>query len=167
MKAIRWIDKYLEEVFIAFFLIAIVTIMFYMIVMRYVFANAPAWAEELSRYCFVWFTFLGMSYSIKYDLHLKVDIFSSLPPFKAVFSVLSDIVFFAYIVFMLEPGVNMVMTLRRFGQLSTALELPIYIVYLSLLTGYVLSIFRLLQKYILKLSALLKRTKSGTIGGEV
>ena len=62
---------------------------------------------------------------------------------------------------MIKPGYNVVLQLIQSQQTSSALNLPMYLVYLSLFTGLILTILRLVQKYVLKLLAL-KQRKEGT-----
>ena len=80
MKAVKWLDKHLEEVILVLLLSLIVLVMLYQIVMRYVFNDSLTWSEEFCRYCFIWFMFVGFSYSIRFDLDLRVDAIVNLLP---------------------------------------------------------------------------------------
>lgn len=51
-----------------------VTVFLYQIVLRYCFAAANVWAEELARFMFVWVTTLGASIAIRRNSHLRVDL---------------------------------------------------------------------------------------------
>ncbi len=151
MKVLKWLDRYGEEVLISLLLAVIVLLMTIQVIMRYCFSNSLSWSEELSRYLFIWFTFLGISYSIRYNLHLKVDIiYNLLPKYRPYLMAISDFLFLVYLLYMIEPGFRMLNTLKNTGQTSTAIKIPIYIVYASLLTGYLLAILRLAQKYLQK-----------------
>ena len=49
MKAVKWLDKHLEEVILVLLLSLIVLVMLYQIVMRYVFNDSLTWSEEFCR----------------------------------------------------------------------------------------------------------------------
>ena len=73
MKVIKWLDKHLEEVFLVLILVAIVLVMLYQIIRRYVFNSSLTWSEEFCRYAFTWFIFIAYSYSIRLGSELRVD----------------------------------------------------------------------------------------------
>ena len=148
-KILIWLDEHLEETIIIILLGLMVLIMGLQVFMRKVLASSLPWPEELTRYFFIWFVFLGMSYSVRYDLHIKVDIIESLAPkVKPYLMVLQDIAFFVFCVFMIRPSFNSLQFLMKTGQTSPAMELPMIWVYLSLGLGFCLTILRLIQKYI-------------------
>ncbi len=57
----------------AFFLAAAVILAFTQVVLRFVFNNPQAWAEEVGRYLFVWVTFIGAAVAVAHDSHIRVD----------------------------------------------------------------------------------------------
>lgn len=148
-KIILWLDKHLEESIMLVLLSGIVVIMGVQVFMRYVLKNSLAWPEELTRYLFIWFVFLGMGYGIRYDIHIRVDLLEVIcPQMKKLLYVIQDLLFLGFCIFMIRPSINGVMMMVRTGQTSAAMNLPIYYVYISLLAGFILSIFRFIQKYI-------------------
>lgn len=69
-----------------------VVIMALQVFMRYVLNASLSWPEELSRYLFIWFSFIGFSYVTKNDLHLKIDIINfTNEKAKRFVSILGDI----------------------------------------------------------------------------
>lgn len=51
------------------------------VILRYGFASAPFWSEEVGRYCLVWSVLLGAAVSVRRGGHIRVDIFAErLPP---------------------------------------------------------------------------------------
>lgn len=52
---------------------AMVLIMFYQVIMRYVFSNAQPWCEELTLYLGVFNIFLGLGIATRKESHLQVD----------------------------------------------------------------------------------------------
>ncbi len=76
---------------LALLLLAMVVMVFGNVVLRYVFNSGIAVSEELSRWAFVWLTFLGAIVALKEHAHLGTDVLTSrLPPLgKRVCAVLS------------------------------------------------------------------------------
>lgn len=52
---------------------AIVLIMVYQCIMRYIFQQAQPWCEELSLYLSIYSVFLGIPIAVRRDSHLQVD----------------------------------------------------------------------------------------------
>ena len=80
MRFLRWVDKYLEESLMLILLAAMVCVMGLQVFMRYVLASSLSWPEELTRYMFIWFVFLGIGYGIRYDVHIRVNIIETFFP---------------------------------------------------------------------------------------
>jgi TRAP-type C4-dicarboxylate transport system permease small subunit len=79
----RWIDricKVLEGV-IAFMLAVMVVLVFGNVVLRYGFNSGITVSEEVSRWLFIWMTFLGAIVALREHGHLGVDmVVQKLPP---------------------------------------------------------------------------------------
>jgi TRAP-type transport system small permease protein len=71
----RWIDRYcrLLEIVIALLLAVMVVLVFGNVVLRYGFNSGITVSEELSRWAFVWLTFLGAIVALKEHGHLGSD----------------------------------------------------------------------------------------------
>jgi TRAP-type C4-dicarboxylate transport system permease small subunit len=80
MKAFAKIEKIFDifEKGVTFILqvllTVIISIVFYSIVMRYVFSYPPAWAEELSRFIFIWMLMLGAFVVTRDQSHIEFTI---------------------------------------------------------------------------------------------
>ena len=73
MKILRWLDEHFEEYVLSGLLVVISVVMMLQVIMRYVFNASLSWAEEASRYAFVWSALVSIGYSIKENSILKVD----------------------------------------------------------------------------------------------
>lgn len=60
------------------FVFATVTLTFTQVLLRTIFNNPQAWAEEVSRYLFAWIVFLGAAVCFARDAHIRVDIVDGL-----------------------------------------------------------------------------------------
>ena len=157
MKILSWLDKYFEEVIVLTLLAVMVVIMGIQVFMRYAVNYSLSWPEELTRYMFIWFVFIGMSYSVKYDIHIRINILETfVPRIEKSLRVIQDVIFFAFCIYMLPFAFKAVKMLIRTNQHSPAMQIPMYVVYVALLIGLLLTVFRLLQKY---LSVFLKTKK--------
>lgn len=78
----RWIDRYcrLLEVLIVVALAVMVVLVFGNVVLRYAFNSGITVSEEVSRWLFVWLTFLGAIVALKEHGHLGTDMLVSRLP---------------------------------------------------------------------------------------
>lgn len=149
-RFLLWLDENAEETISIILLGFIVVIMGLQIFMRYILSNSLSWPEEVSRYLFIWFVFLGISYGIKHDVHIKVNIIESLfPRLQKILFIIQDVLFLFFCVYMIKPGINVIKKLMATEQTSPALNIYMYYIYLSLLVGFSLAIIRFVQKYFL------------------
>jgi len=99
------------------------------VVLRYVFNSGITWSEEMSRFLFVWMTFLGAISALKDNEHLGVDIFvKKLSPRmkKAVFVLTNGILL--YVLWLVLDG-SWKMTLINMDSMAPATGLPLACVY--------------------------------------
>ena len=118
---------------IAILFAAMIVIIAAQVVARYVLDNSLVWTEELSRYVFVWMTFVGAMLAIKEGAHIRVTILdgclsAGVRKCLALFSLLLIIAFLAVVVWV---GFGVVRLTS--GQTTPALNLPLnYALYASL-----------------------------------
>ena len=62
------------EILMVIILGIMVMLVFGNVVARYVFNSAITWAEEISRFLFVWLTFLGATFAAYKGLHIGIDL---------------------------------------------------------------------------------------------
>lgn len=142
-KVFRLIDEHLEGYTMGVLLIGISCIMFLQIIMR-VTGSSLSWAEELSRYFYVYSVFLSLSYTVRNSTVLKVELMIDLLPQKAKNGVqiilqLFNAMFFC---FMSYYSVLVVYGVKVSSQTSPALELPMYTIYLIIPISFILTSLR-------------------------
>ena len=69
---INWFFKLLE-VLIVVAMVAMVTMVFGNVVLRYGFNSGITVSDEMSRYCFIWLTYIGAMVAMREGGHLGVD----------------------------------------------------------------------------------------------
>lgn len=144
MKTLKWLDNNLESFCMIILLVLISCIMMAQIVMRYVFHASMSWPEEACRYMWIASTCFSLGYVIKNDNALKVDVVMTILPQK-IASLLSHIIdallllLHGYMTFYSFKTMQMIVAVR---QLSPAMRMPMWILYLFLTTGFALGTYR-------------------------
>ncbi|GAE33736.1 TRAP transporter small permease [Halalkalibacter akibai] len=157
MKLVKWIDDHIEEVFLVILSVIMVTVIFAQVIMRYVFGSSLAWSEELARYSFIWIVYIGISYGVKKQRHIKVDIFLLALKDKGriVLNIIANLLFLSFAIFVIRYGYDIASQLLAFGQKSPANQIPMGFVYLATPVGMGLTAIRLIQNLIGLFKALL------------
>lgn len=160
MKTIRWLDKYLEAVFVGIGLVVMVAVMTAQIVYRKMFGNSIIWSEELCRHIFICSAFWGLSFSIRSGGAIKFDMIVTFFPdwAKRIFEIISNIIVFLFFLYLLRPGWEVVVSMARTS--STALPYNLDLVYGLSYAGILLSGLRALEMVALDALALLRGKKS-------
>ena len=100
-KNLKWLVLNIEEIVAVSALSVMLCAVFYNVLMRYLFRNPSAWADELSMICLAYVTFVGGAAAYKRNLHFGIDILLDMMPLKIRMAVrqavnLVFIVLFAY-----------------------------------------------------------------------
>ncbi len=168
MKIIKWLDENFEEYILMTLLVMIASIMMLQIVMRYVFNTSLSWPEELTRYCFVWSTFIGISYSIKKGSMLRIDAILGFMPKKMqeIIDIITQLIVLAFFGFLLSNSFDVVQGIFASGQKSPAIGIPMYLIYSSTIVGFALAILRGFQTLVLTFKTTFTSEKKNTSKGE-
>ena len=148
MKVLKFIDEQFEK----WFLIVMVLVTFIQIVLRW-FNAATVWAEEFSRYVMLYQVWVGASYAVHEDAHIRIT---------ALIGKLSGgrrrgmdlVVLTLWLLFALwltVEGCVLVGKIAAMGQVSSAMRIPMTIPYASVPIGGALMTIRLVQKIVERL----------------
>jgi TRAP-type C4-dicarboxylate transport system permease small subunit len=129
MRALRSFVAYFEEIAAGTFLVLMSLATFGNVILRYAFNSPIQWAEEFSRYAFIWVVFLGAAACSKRKSHIAIDALTLLAPPR-----------FRHFLATVVHGVVLVLTgaVAYFGwvlcrlatQATSTLNIPQYVVYL-------------------------------------
>lgn len=150
MRIIRWLNAHFEEALMTIFLIIMVLVMGYQVAMRYIFNNSLPWSEELTRYLFVWSAFISVGYCIKHHSSIKIEqVLHLLPPVvQKVILLLTKIVSLLFFAYVLRYSLNVVQATIKSGQLTPALQVPMYFVHYASVVGFGLAVYRILESFV-------------------
>lgn len=133
-----------EEFFAIAALGVMVCVMLLQVLSRYLF-NAPLiWSEELTRYLFVWVTFIGAGYGVQKHLHIEMGLLFEKFPIGAqkVVQVLINLLSMVCYGYMIPYGWKF--TISQHAIAATATGVPMSFVYAAVPIGCTLVVIRLI-----------------------
>ena len=116
---------------VAYLLAIMAILVFGNVIMRYFFHSGITWAEEVSRFAFIWLIFLGSIIALKDNMHLGVDTLVSklsLSSRRLLF-IVNEIVLLVILGMLLDGAIEL--TILNMDQSSPAINLPYAYVYSS------------------------------------
>lgn len=152
-RAIKWLDDNIERVLLMVMLLAIIFLMSYQTLGRYIFVKVLgmnmnlAWTEELARFLFVWMTYLAVPISIRERNMIRVtalvERFSK--RWQDALWITADVLFLVLGGGIFYYGIAHVSMLSTFPQTTAVLGVQYAHVYLILPLGFGLILIRLAQ----------------------
>ena len=148
MSSLDKILSHAEEFLLGVLLTTASLVLFINVVARYVFNWGFPWAEELVRYEIVWMVFLGGSAAARQGLHIGVDIVVKFAPrpLRKVTEALINLISLVFCLLVLFYGAKLIIQTRMFGQVSPALQVPMWLVQLAIPVGGGLMALRFAQQ---------------------
>ena len=131
-RAYQTLNKVIETLLVFIFGLLVLDVV-WQVVSRYVVGQSSSFTEEFARFSLIWLTVLGAAYiNGQKEGHLSMDfLLAKLPEGKQkgrkkIIQIL--MAFFALIIMVIGGG-NLVYTTLRLGQISSALQVPLGVVY--------------------------------------
>lgn len=126
--------------------ILIFVVVFLQVLFRYLLRQPLFWSEELPRYLLIWMCFLAAAVAQKHDAHINITL--CLAPLstraRQVLKILTDAIILAFLWIIAYSG-GLVTSITAHHR-STALQLPMGLVYAALPVGAILmSLYLVLQ----------------------
>ena len=146
LSAISWI----EEKFLVYSFLFTVLMVFIQVIMRYVFNNSLSWSEELCRYLFICQCWISVSYAEITEKHIRIQVLTSRlgPKSRLAIEYVVILLTVAMAIFLIIYGVKMVLFLITANTSSTALNIPMWIIYTAMPLGCTMYSIRLIRKAI-------------------
>jgi TRAP-type C4-dicarboxylate transport system permease small subunit len=139
-------EEYFCEALIAVMIFALIT----QFSVRVATGGAVSWAEELSRYCFIWGTYLGASLAAKKKAHVRITaqfIYASLRT-RLIFRFLADGLWIVFNVFFIFVTADMVREAFIFPEVTATMGIVKAYVELIVPIGFALMSLRTIELYI-------------------
>jgi TRAP-type C4-dicarboxylate transport system permease small subunit len=126
--------------------ILIFVVVFLQVLFRYLLRQPLFWSEELPRYLLIWMCFLAAAVAQKHDAHINITL--CLAPLstraRQMLKILTDAIILAFLWILIYSG-GLVTSITAHHR-STALQLPMGLVYAALPVGAILmSLYLVLQ----------------------
>ena len=156
-KFLQKYDKF-EEYLLIGSLVFNVLLIFSQIFMRTIFNYSLSWTEELSRYIFIWQTWLGTSIALKYKQHIRVEILINIfkkAKNKKILEISVNLIWIAFSIFLLYAGTLLCKSMIARNVLSSGMRIPLVLVYSCLPISSLIVLIRLINDSI----NLIKREK--------
>lgn len=142
-------EKYICQILLSFFII----LLFMQVILRFIFDITLSWNEELSRFAFVWFVFLGASYAARLNAHNRVSFqFKKLPPHIIHYIEASiDSVWIFFNGVMVYKSIWLIRSMMEYTYYSPTLGWSMALVYLIFPLSFSLMTIRIIQVHYLKI----------------
>ena len=152
MKVLKFIDEQFEKWFLIVSLIVMVLVTFIQIVLRW-FNAATVWAEEFSRYVMLYQVWVGASYAVHEDAHIRITtlIGKLSGGRRRGMDLVVLTLWLLFALWLTVEGCVLVGKIAAMGQVSSAMRIPMTIPYASVPIGGALMTIRLVQKIVERL----------------
>jgi TRAP-type C4-dicarboxylate transport system permease small subunit len=129
MNIVKFSVKYFEELLSGSFMVLMFQATVTNVVARYFFGESIEWAEEFSRYAFIWVIFLGAVVCTKHKRHISIDsVVKILPvPVQPWVNCVTELLVSALMVIIIWYGSLLT---QNATQTTATLNVPQYIIYM-------------------------------------
>jgi C4-dicarboxylate transporter, DctQ subunit len=143
--------EYFEEMILVLTLAIMVALIFAQVVGRYVFSSAPSWTEEMARYIHIFQVWIGASYAVKKRQHIRIEAFIDLfrGTSRKILETFALIIWFGLAVFLAFFGTQLVLASFQNGQITPAMQIPMWLPFLAIPIGGAGMALRLVQQFIM------------------
>ncbi|MFP7478919.1 TRAP transporter small permease [Terribacillus saccharophilus] len=156
MKLLKKINAHAEEYLLVLLLASMTFFIFLQVCMRYLLNDSLSWTEELARYLFIWMVYIGISYGVKTNRHVKVEALLLVlsDKWKTLVRIGADVLFMVFCLVIIGRGFDLAFDLFQYEQRSAGLNLPMGYVYLAAPVGLSLVVIRLVQSILTTIRSL-------------
>lgn len=143
------IDRYFEEIMCTVALSLVAGCVMLQVILRYVFAAASPWAEELAVYGMIFAVYLGASMATRDRAHIRITLLVNALPRKlqVVSVVLADVMWLGFMIFLTWQSVLYTKLLFEVTYISPGLGIEQKWVQIFLPMAMCLMMFRIAQVY--------------------
>jgi|SaaInl4_150m_RNA_FD_contig_31_1540919_length_1760_multi_7_in_0_out_0_1 C4-dicarboxylate transporter, DctQ subunit len=101
------------------------------VILRYFFNDSITWAEEFTRFTIIWMSFIAASMGVRHGKHISVDILMTFtsPRIARILIIISGVLGIAFGLGILIFGGELFLHAMQRFQVSSAMQIPMYMVY--------------------------------------
>lgn len=139
-----------ERVLVCVFLSVLSVVLILQVFMRYVLREPLAWPEEFSRYLLIWTAFVGSSQAIKDRRVVSIDVLPQTfgGAAERLFYYLMNLGFLLFCGIAIYFSIDFISHVMRSKQVSPAMGIPMWIVYLAAPVGLGMAAMRTVEAII-------------------
>lgn len=143
MKTLEKVLSGFEKWMLIFGILSGAVVLFINVLMRN-FGRSIVWAEEYTKFAIIWVTFGGAGAAARERAHMNISALYDVigKTGRHILDVFINLCGVAFSAFMVYYGVRLVQKVLATAQLSPTMQLPMWIVYLSVPIGAVLMLLR-------------------------
>jgi len=155
----------IEEFFISVTLLFVTLLLFINVFTRYCFGYSLKWAEELTRYLLIWVTFVGSSVCVSKQKHVGIDVLLTKCPIgmRWIIKLVIAIIGLLFSIVLTVYGWKITSSVILSKQLSPAMMLPMYLVYISIPIGGFLMVIKYFQIILAYLRNVMQKEKENSV----
>jgi len=147
---VKKLDSFLDKLegFLCTLLAAVMAVAIFIQVVNRNTVKLPfPWGEELARYCMVWLIFIGISAGVKTGAHIGVDalvnVFSK--KVQRAIRIFANLLVTGLYIYLTVLAIEITLGIKETGQVSPAMQIPMYLIYSGMIVGLLLSSIRSIQ----------------------
>ncbi|MBD8037603.1 TRAP transporter small permease [Solibacillus sp. A46] len=139
-----------EEVIMGVLMAILTVIMVTAVFFRYVLSDPLPWATEVSIYLFIWFSFIGGSWGLKYGTQAAVTfLLDALSENKQrILKIVQDVIMLAFLIIIFVYSVKWLMLPSTMLQKSTSLGMPMWLPYSAVPIGILFATIHIVARLI-------------------
>lgn len=141
---------YIENTLAGALLIYAASMLCIQIIARSIFNYSFSWAEESVRYAIIWMVFMASSIAFRKDAHISIDVIQQVIPanLQKAFQALICLLCMVMAALLAYFGWQLTSRIFMFGQLSSAMEAPMYLFYAAIPVSSVFMFIRLTESLV-------------------
>lgn len=143
MKSLEKILSGFEKFILIFGIMSGAVVLFINVILRNL-GMSLTWAEEYARFAIIWITFAGCGAAVREKAHMSITALYDVSGerVKKVMLIFINICSLVFSLFMLYYGIRLTIKIFQTMQLSPTLQLPMWLIYISVPIGGALMALR-------------------------
>ncbi|GAA0181291.1 hypothetical protein SH2C18_38450 [Clostridium sediminicola] len=151
-KVFSWLDINFEPIIMATLFYIMTVLITLQVILRFGFSAGFSWAEEVSRFMFVWLMYFSISYTTRNHRHIKVTFIVGRfnEKVQKIIMIIVDFLFLAFAGFIFVSAVKICQSVAEFNDRATTLDISMNVMYGAAAVGFILMLVRLIQGIVWK-----------------